>query len=291
MSFDYEDELLVCVTCGTQFDVTAGLKSCHICDDPRQYVPPTGQSFTRLSDARRSQKHKNEITQPYIDEPRIWTINTVSKLGIGQRAFLIKTQHGNVLWDDVAYIDHETVEKINELGGIDAIVISHPHFYTTHLTWSRAFNDAPVYLASDDEEWLARSDTRCVRRFVDTPVKEVLPGVTAIKVGGHFPGSMVLHWENRLFVADSIQVAPSALYDVDRQEGTVSFGFLWSYPNMIPLSPAAISHIVKAIQPFSFDIAHGMIPGAEVKRNAKAKVIESARTIISAMGYRWEEYV
>ena len=38
--------------------------------------------------------------------------------------------------------------------------------------------------------------------------EEVLPGITAIKTGGHFPGSLVLHWEKKLFIADTIVTVP-----------------------------------------------------------------------------------
>jgi glyoxylase-like metal-dependent hydrolase (beta-lactamase superfamily II) len=36
----------------------------------------------------------------------------------------------------------------------------------------------------------------------------VLPGITAIKTGGHFDGSLVLHWEKKLFIADTIVTVP-----------------------------------------------------------------------------------
>lgn len=39
-------------------------------------------------------------------------------------------------------------------------------------------------------------------------VEKMLPGVTAIKTGGHFPGSLVLHWEKKLFIADTIVTVP-----------------------------------------------------------------------------------
>lgn len=38
--------------------------------------------------------------------------------------------------------------------------------------------------------------------------EDVLDGVTAIKTGGHFPGSLVLHWEKKLFIADTIVTVP-----------------------------------------------------------------------------------
>lgn len=57
---------------------------------------------------------------------------------------------------------------------------------------------------------------------------EIVEGVTAVKVsghyvvlmlskftdiwtrqvGGHFPGSLVLHWDKKLFIADSLVTAP-----------------------------------------------------------------------------------
>ncbi|TFY81063.1 hypothetical protein EWM64_g2945 [Hericium alpestre] len=200
--------LPLCKTCSTQYDASHDLKACHICDDPRQYILPSGQAWTTLSELwqDKEQNYKNIFTQPYDGAPNIWTIHTEPVFGIGQRAFLLQTSHGNVLWDCVGYIDQETVDKINSLGGLKAIVISHPHFYSTHITWSRTFGNVPVYLASDDKTWLSRTDDAAepVRRFVEEKVVEILPGVTAVKVGGHFPGSMVLHWADTLFVADSI---------------------------------------------------------------------------------------
>lgn len=57
--------------------------------------------------------------------------STRKQLGIGQRSILIETGKGNVLWDIVAFIDDATVEFIKGKGGLKAIVISHPHFWTT----------------------------------------------------------------------------------------------------------------------------------------------------------------
>ena len=48
-------------------------------------------------------------------------------------------------------------------------------------------------------------------RFIKGPagtMDRVLPGVTAIKTGGHFPGSLVLHWEQKLFIADTLWTVP-----------------------------------------------------------------------------------
>jgi glyoxylase-like metal-dependent hydrolase (beta-lactamase superfamily II) len=161
--------------------------------DPRQFVPATGQTWTSLSASQGLQKN---IFETHDLDPRIHFITTkpipaadlpasttpaTRQLGIGQRAILIQTPRGNVLWDLVAFIDTDTVSFINKLGGLDAIVISHPHFYTTHLEWARIFQ-CPVYVASDDVEWLDRADD--------------------------FDGSLVLWWEEKLFIADTMMSVP-----------------------------------------------------------------------------------
>lgn len=146
--------------------------------DPRQFVPPTGQSWTSLRQVR--PKHRNIFTPDSV-EPRMTSIHTEPKFGIGQRCILLETPAGNVLWDCIAYLDEETVEFINKKGGLKAIVISHPHYYTTHLDWARTFG-CPVYVAKEDEEWLSRKDGEGSRRFIEAGTEEVLAGVVAIKV-------------------------------------------------------------------------------------------------------------
>ena len=49
------ENLLICTACGTQFDVENRqlLTRCRICDDPRQFVPPTGQAFATLAELKR----------------------------------------------------------------------------------------------------------------------------------------------------------------------------------------------------------------------------------------------
>ena len=128
-------------------------------------------------------------------------------MGIGERAILLVTPQGNVLWDLVAYLDDDTFSLIKSYGDLKAIVISHPHYYTTHLEWAEAF-DCPVYIAAEDEEWVSRKDVRGRRRLIWGGIEDILPGVTGIKVGGHFPGSLVLHWGKRLFLADSVVTQP-----------------------------------------------------------------------------------
>jgi glyoxylase-like metal-dependent hydrolase (beta-lactamase superfamily II) len=137
---------------------------------------------------------------------------TKKQLGIGQRAILLQTTKGNVLWDLVAFLNPETIDFINSKGGLKAIVISHPHFYTTHLEWAKVFK-CPVYVSADDSSWLNREDRDRVRKLVSgyTEIEEVGGEVKMIQCGGHFDGSSVALWEKMLFIADTFMSVPVSL--------------------------------------------------------------------------------
>ncbi|KAE8309698.1 beta-lactamase-like protein [Aspergillus transmontanensis] len=278
-------DLTICSTCGTQYPTTSE-SSCKICDDPRQFIPATGQSWTTLRTLQTTKQYHNEFTPDTIHK-NLLSIHTVPRVAIGQRALLCRTTTGNLLWDCITYIDDETVSKINELGGLKGIVISHPHFYTTHLHWAEIF-DCPVYLAREDREWVVYPGERQV--FWDSGRLSV-PGVesdlVAVKTGGHFPGSSVLWWRSLrvLLVADSIGVVPSGIYHVGRLPGTVSFTFMWSYPNMIPLPPDEVLNIWKAVKDLDFDDIRGGFMGTEVNGSCKQRVLESAQIFIKSMGH------
>lgn len=304
MHFESGD-LAICITCGTQFDVplTSPPSNCRICDDPRQYVPAAGQSWSSLNNETGKQKNAFETDEK---DPRIHYITTKpiqpaqlpaglsdssttrKQLGIGERAILLQTDNGNVLWDLIAFIDDATVDFIQSKGGLKAMVISHPHFYTTHLEWARIFNCA-IYTCEADEEWLNRQDPNGLRKLISgaTEIPEV-PGVTAIQAGGHFDGSMFLHWENKLFIADTMMSVPSGFYHKDRLPGTTSYSFMWSYPNMIPLPPHKIHGIWKALKPFEFDTTFGGFPGQNVTRSdLKKQVLESMKIFLKTAGHEY----
>lgn len=115
------------------------------------------------------------------------------------------------MWDLITLLDAETKDWIDGLGGLSAIVISHPHYYGAYVEWATRFG-CPIYISTDDQEWLCRQPPSLdMLSFVDGPAgtkKEIVEGVTAVKTGGHFPGSLVLHWEEKLFIADTIVTVP-----------------------------------------------------------------------------------
>lgn len=175
------------------------------------------------------------------------TIYTVPKLAIGQRAFLClgDAASGNVLWDCVTYLDEETVQHVKALGGIRAIVISHPHYFSTSAQWAEVF-DCDLFIAAEDQQWLGNRGTNHRLKLWEGD-KLYLPyargssdvsdesDLVVVKTGGHFPGSSVLWWKSmkKLLIADTIMIVPSGLYHVDRLPGTSSFSFMWSYPNYV----------------------------------------------------------
>ncbi|KAH1399262.1 hypothetical protein KXV53_005286 [Aspergillus fumigatus] len=272
-------DLLICSTCGVQYDTTSGLKSCKICDDPRQYVPPSGQSWATLRSLQASPvKYRNVFTTD-PENPNLISIQTAPKFAIGQRAFLCLdgSGFGNILWDCITYLDDETIRHINSLGGIRAIVISHPHYFSTSIQWADAFN-CDLYISAEDEEWVAnRGDGHGLklwkgkRLFLPSQALDSAQSsdFVAIKTGGHFPGSSVLWWKSakKLLIADTIMIVPSGLYRVDRPPGTVSYSFMWSYPNYIPLPPDDVHGIWKAIEDIDFEDTHGAFTGQDARGN------------------------
>ncbi|KAJ5364523.1 beta-lactamase-like protein [Penicillium cataractarum] len=293
-------DLLICSTCGVQYDVSAGLNSCKICDDPRQYVPPTGQSWTSLRSLHSSMENYRNVFSTDPDNPNLITIHTTPKLAIGQRAFLClgDSTSGNVLWDCITYLDEDTVKRVNSLGGIQAIVISHPHYFSTSIQWAEVFN-CDLFVSAEDEQWLGnRGDGHRLKIWKgerlpllcshssseNRPTSDLM----VIKTGGHFPGSSVLWWKSakKLLIADTILIVPSGLYHVDRLPGTSSFTFMWSYPNYIPLSPDEIHGIWNAIKDLEFEDTHGAFLGQEIRGNSKRNILESAKIVVRASGHR-----
>jgi glyoxylase-like metal-dependent hydrolase (beta-lactamase superfamily II) len=259
-------EHFICVTCGTQFAATdAPPPECPICEDDRQYIGPNGQQWTTLAQLRKD--HQNAFREL---DTNLTGIITEPKFAIGPQAHLIQTPNGNVLWDCITYLDDATVAEIQQRGGLAAIAISHPHFFSCMVEWSRAFGDIPIFLHADHKPWVMRPDDAVV--YWPGETYQILPGLTAIRCGGHFPGSTVLHWaegaggKGALFTGDTIYVV------ADRRWVT----FMYSYPNDIPLNEAAVRRIVTAVEPYDFDRLHSAFAGGVVEADARNAVRRSA---------------
>jgi hypothetical protein len=262
----------ICTTCGTQFAESAvPPKSCPICLDERQFVGWDGQSWTRLEEMRQRYRLRFES-----EGEGITGIGIEPHFAIGQRALLIQTGAGNVLWDCVALVDDDAVRRIKAMGGLQAIAISHPHYYTVMAEWSEAFG-APIYLHEADRQWVMRPHRSIEHWAGDTKV--VGPGVTLIRCGGHFPGGTVMHWaegaggKGALFAGDVIQVCQ------DRK----SVSFMYSFPNYIPLNAATVSHIAAKVEPFRFEPIFGAFAKRNVPVNGRAVLERSVARYLRAI--------
>jgi hypothetical protein len=261
----------ICTACGTQYPPSEALPcACLSCTDERQFVPASGQSWTTLEGLRNA--HSNKFRRLATG---LTTIETTPAFGIGQRAILARTPAGNVLWDCLALIDDATVDLLNGLGGVAAIAISHPHYYTTMVEWSRALGGVPIHLHAADRQWVMRADPAV--QFWEGDTKSIAPGLTLVRLGGHFDGGTVLHWadwsEGRgvLLSGDILQVVPS---------GHVSF--MWSYPNLIPLSAAKVHRMAEILAPFAFDAVYGSFSGrGQIDANGKQIVAASVARYIA----------
>ena len=263
----------ICETCGIQFSPSEQPPPrCPICDEERQFVPPSGQKWTTLDALAR--RHFNCYRE---HEPGLIGIGTVPQFAIGQRALLVRTPGGNILWDCIALIDAATIEIVKGLGGLAGIAISHPHYYTTMVEWSRAFGDAPVYIHAADRQWIMRPDPAVKFWAGDTlPIGD---GLTLIRCGGHFAGGTVLHWaggaggRGALLAGDIVQVIPDRNY----------VSFMRSYPNMVPLSAPAVARIGAMLEPFPFEVIHGAWFDRSVVHNGKDAVKRSIARYIAAI--------
>ena len=183
---------------------------------------------------------------------------------------LVRSPSGNLLWDCITVLDEATIAALRDLGGIRTIAISHPHYYSSMVEWSKAF-DAPVLLHEADRRWVMRPDP-CIE-FWSGSTKSLWDGMTLINAGGHFSGGTVLHWpagadgRGALLSGDILQVAQDRRW----------VSFMYSYPNYIPLSAAGVERIAATVEPFEFDRIYGAWWERNVASDAKNAVRRSAQ--------------
>jgi len=254
--------VFICATCGVEHAQAEGV--CAICADERQWVPADGQRWTTLDELARA-GHRTVVQEL---EPSHLGITVEPKVGIGQTSHVVQTPAGSVLWDPVGYLDDAAVERVRGHGPVIAIASSHPHMFGVQVEWSRALGDAPVLVSEADAAWVARPDpairTWDVRR-------DLAPGLTLIRLGGHFPGSAVIHWADGadgrgvLLGSDTIQANP---------DGS-SVTFMRSYPNRIPLSAGVVERLAQAVSDLPFDRLYDNF-GRGIDADAAAVVRRSA---------------
>jgi glyoxylase-like metal-dependent hydrolase (beta-lactamase superfamily II) len=257
----------ICATCGAQFAPSEQQPDrCPVCEDARQWVPENGQRW--ITPDELAAEHRCELRR----DGSFDGIGLEPGFAIGQRALLVPAGERALMWDCIPFIDDGAVEEVERRGGLAGIAISHPHYYTGMVDWAARF-ECPIHLHADDREWIMRPDPKV--ELWEGETLAVGDGLTLIRCGGHFAGGTVLHVadERALLSGDIVQVIP------DR--GWV--GFMYSYPNLIPLPEAAVRAIAEALEPYEFDDIYGAWWDRIVRRDGSAIVQRSAERYARAL--------
>jgi glyoxylase-like metal-dependent hydrolase (beta-lactamase superfamily II) len=261
----------ICETCGTQYAESATPPAhCPVCEDERQYVGWGGQTWT-THDALAA-KYRLRIEE----DDGLLGIGLPAEFAIPQRALLLPTDTGNILWECVSLVTDEAIAALGARGGVDLIAISHPHFYSSMVEWSEALGGVPILLHAADREWVRRPSPRI--EFWNGDMHRLSDDVTLLRCGGHFPGSAALHWRNgprgpALLPGDALQVV------LDRRHVT----FMYSYPNYIPMRPADVRAMRALLADRDFDDLFGFTWGRNIIGGARAAVDASFDRYLAAI--------
>jgi glyoxylase-like metal-dependent hydrolase (beta-lactamase superfamily II) len=265
--------MFICATCGTQHaDRTTAPARCDICCDDRQYVGWAGQAWTTHDELARRHEVRIEMDGDLLG------IGIQPAFGIPQRALYLPTDAGNILWECTSLVTPDAVEALKSRGGVDMIVISHPHFYASMVEWSDALGGVPILLNAADDAWVRRASERI--SFWSGDVKALSPSVSLYRCPGHFPGSTVLHWKKGprnkavLLSGDALHVVQ------DRRH----VAFMYSVPNYIPSHPDNVRQVRRRLEELDFDDVYGYTWGLNIIGGARAAVDESFERYFRAIG-------
>ena len=144
----------ICKTCGVEFtESEAPPPNCPICDDPRQYVGWDGQQWTTMAELK-AQGYANEIRAL---EPNLTGIGITPSFSIGQRALLLQTPSGNVLYDCISLLDDNAIAAITRTRRHSRnLLLASPLLRQHGQSWSLAFDDAPIIVPQADREHIMR---------------------------------------------------------------------------------------------------------------------------------------
>ena len=262
----------ICETCGTQYAPSSAPPAhCAICEDDRQYVGWQGQTWTSSSALARNHALRVE------NDAGLLGIAVAPDFAIPQRALLLPTDAGNILWECVSLVTDAALAAIRSRGGVERIVISHPHFYAAMVDWSDALGGVPILLHDADRQWVMRPSPHI--EFWSGDTLRLSDAVTLIRCGGHFTGSTALHWRDgpraggALFPGDALQVV------MDRRHVT----FMYSYPNYIPMRTGDVRAMRERLTGFAFDDVYGYSWGRNILGGGRAAVDASFERHLAAV--------
>lgn len=246
----------VCATCGTHYPLSETYKVCPICNDDRQYIPEGGQRWTSPEELL----SRYSVRTHRLSE-NVYELDIAPVFAIGQRAFLILSPQGNILWDCIPLLNEPIIEFIRAHGGLRAIGFSHPHYYSNMNDWADAF-DCPIYIHRSDEQWIFHKGGRV--EFWTGEEKVLWDGMRLMNVGGHFPGSSILHVphlspEGTVFCGDTLVIAPNKQH----------IAVMYSYPNRMPLPQDEVRRIKKQVEEIPFDTLYSFMRDLDLTANVR----------------------
>lgn len=257
------NQRLICTSCGTQFNTDFDKNAnCPICSDDRQYVPEIGQSWTTLESLR-----QNHCVLFRKLNDRLYELSIIPTFAIGQRALLVLTPRGNILWDCISLLDEPIIELIKSKGGLKAIAFSHPHYYTIMNEWANTFR-CPIYIHESDKRWIFNKGEH-ITLWGGTE-KELWGGLKIFNIGGHFPGSSILHIpflspKGTILCGDTFYISPNKKHMAP----------MYSYPNKIPLPVSEVNRIKMQMRSIEFDSMLGFYDFQNIYGNAK-EILEAS---------------
>lgn len=262
----------ICETCGTQYaETSAPPDGCAVCEDDRQYVGWEGQMWTTHEALQGRHRLRLE------DDQGVLGIGLAPDFAINQRAIYLPTDAGNILWECLSLVTDDAVAALKARGGVDRIIISHPHFYASMVEWSDALGGVPILLHEADESWVRRPSSSI--QFWSGDEHRLSDAVTLIRCGGHFPGSTAIHWRDgprasgALFPGDALQVV------FDRRHVT----FMYSYPNYVPMKPSDVRRMQARLAAYEFEDVYGYTWGRNIIGGGRAAVDVSFARYLKAV--------
>jgi hypothetical protein len=247
----------ICATCGTRYSNSKwSTDACIVCNDDRQYIGDDGQVWTSYEKLA-----KNRSIRFSQLKDQLYDLRITPAFAIGQKAHLVLSRSGNILWDCLPFVDEPSVAFIRSLGGLKAIAISHPHYYSLMVEWAKIF-DCPVYLHAGDVQWVIDKDERI--QWWEGGEKMLWDDIRIVHTAGHFPGSVVLHLPQH-GTAGSLLTGDSIYVSKDRKQVSA----MYSYPNVIPLPYKAIQYIISQVMPLEFDSLYGAFEWMNLHEGAK----------------------
>ena len=236
------------------------------CEDERQFVRYGGQEWTTLK--RLAADYHNRLEE---EAPRLLGIGTEPEFAIGQRTLLLQSDGGNLFWDCITLLDGQTAVELNARGGIRAIAISHPHYYTTMVDLGGAIRCANIF-------------AHCRSRVGDMQesAHPILGRNNTFVVGWSDTDQLRRRFRGRRGVALASRCKRQRRIAHRRHHSSRARSPLCELHAKLSEPPAAIQCILERIEPFSFEQIYGAWWKANVLSDAKAAL----RSFLPAQGLR-----